>query len=362
MGKIRWYTGTSPLQRRRDAMQRVYELLPVDGSRITFSNLKRLATEEGLSSATLSRHLKELVGKGVVAREVDPSSRPPAVRYKLVRRGPEKGAEDILDRFLLDAGSLDLERMAGENPELAEQLIEVYFKFNMEWAAFSLLQRAAFHIEKLKREKKIDMLKSAPDLFAARKLLYHMIGDELDDWFAVGLRNIMLDFIEMVRLHDDLVSPIMARVEAHYERGREKEGTAALELLNKIPPEMMWSHFFGVGIHASVAANRQMYIMVRSVLIGIHRNGDVGRIQHCGFHLKELEEEWSVMAFPEAEGTVPVILNAAKLGPKTEEEGMLLIARTLAHIALDHQNVRPEEEEKEADKLARLWLPGIGRP
>jgi DNA-binding HxlR family transcriptional regulator len=83
-----WFVGKSSTHRREYAAALIYQLLPADGSKISFSELKRRAKEKGLSSATLSQHLKTLVEEGQVLRDVDASTRPPSVRYS--RLVPEK--------------------------------------------------------------------------------------------------------------------------------------------------------------------------------------------------------------------------------------------------------------------------------
>jgi DNA-binding transcriptional ArsR family regulator len=66
-------------------MEDVLSLLPADPTRLRWQDLLAKAKTIGMSSATLSKHLKKFVELGLVRREVDATSYPPAVTY---RRAP----------------------------------------------------------------------------------------------------------------------------------------------------------------------------------------------------------------------------------------------------------------------------------
>jgi len=73
--------GRSSQQRKREAEQYVFNLLPNDQSKVQWSRLKEQAQRDGVSSATVSSHLKELRRSGFVTRTVDGSSYPTRVYY-----------------------------------------------------------------------------------------------------------------------------------------------------------------------------------------------------------------------------------------------------------------------------------------
>jgi len=77
----KWYTGKSPESRERHAEEIIYGSLPDDGSEVQWSRLKQMAGERGISSATLSKHLKDGVKIGMIGRRVDDSTYPPNVYY-----------------------------------------------------------------------------------------------------------------------------------------------------------------------------------------------------------------------------------------------------------------------------------------
>jgi len=131
-----WFIGMGSKHRREHAAALIYELLPADGSSISFSDLKRRAEEKGLSSATLSQHLKRLVEGGQVVREVDVSAKPPAVRY--TRMIPEKLR--ILEEPPLNVlGDLVgwLDRLAlKEDRKMVQRALEAVLKIDLsEYAA-----------------------------------------------------------------------------------------------------------------------------------------------------------------------------------------------------------------------------------
>jgi len=78
----KWYTGKTPESRERYAKQTIYGALPDDGSEAQWSRLKEVAKEKGISSATLSKHLKHGVKIGMIGRRVDESNYPPNVYYR----------------------------------------------------------------------------------------------------------------------------------------------------------------------------------------------------------------------------------------------------------------------------------------
>jgi len=69
--------------RRREAAAKIRELLPEDGSESGWGDLEKRAVSAGISSATLSFHLKRLGRLGLVRRRVDASTYPPRTYYSL---------------------------------------------------------------------------------------------------------------------------------------------------------------------------------------------------------------------------------------------------------------------------------------
>lgn len=87
-----WGDTRTPAQKEQEAKQRVYSLLPEDGSPISWGDLKRkaekLSTKYKLSPATLSKHLKTFVKNGLVNKKKmkdQISKRLPKTMYSLVR-------------------------------------------------------------------------------------------------------------------------------------------------------------------------------------------------------------------------------------------------------------------------------------
>jgi DNA-binding HxlR family transcriptional regulator len=61
---------------------RIYNLLPEDGSRIQYKELRERAAKGSMGFDTLHRHLPELERDMLVLREVDSTTRPPTVWYR----------------------------------------------------------------------------------------------------------------------------------------------------------------------------------------------------------------------------------------------------------------------------------------
>lgn len=85
--------GHNPKQTKQTAAQIVLNLLPKDGSPVTWGHLKKLAKEfhPHLSPSTLSNHLKRFIRYGVISREeVDTGRKLPTVFYRrIVSREPD---------------------------------------------------------------------------------------------------------------------------------------------------------------------------------------------------------------------------------------------------------------------------------
>lgn len=63
------------------ASSAVYELLTPAGAELQWTQLKQKAAAQGISTSTLSLHLKTLIDLGMVNRRVDNSTYPPSVFY-----------------------------------------------------------------------------------------------------------------------------------------------------------------------------------------------------------------------------------------------------------------------------------------
>jgi hypothetical protein len=131
--KKKWYSGESPRDREQHAKSTVINLLSANGTELQWSKLKEKAESSGISSTTLSKHLKEAVRLGTVSRRVDASTYPPRVLYS--RRDqylfPTKFNEQ--DRLLREL-SLVEEILAGARkgpgtPGLYEQTLNVNLAF-----------------------------------------------------------------------------------------------------------------------------------------------------------------------------------------------------------------------------------------
>lgn len=124
MSKKKWYIGHSPESRERVAQREIYDLLPKDGSEIQWSKLKQAAEKRGISSATLSKHLKSGVKIGVIRRRVDESTYPPKVYY---RHNPPKLRDYPLSFFDLFE-QLDIVEQKIRNRQLSKEEVSQIVK------------------------------------------------------------------------------------------------------------------------------------------------------------------------------------------------------------------------------------------
>lgn len=361
LGKGRWYTGKSPKQRKRDATQLVYGLLPADGSPARFSELRRKAREQGLSTATLSRRLREHVEKGRVAREVDDSTRPPAVRYRrVIRTGLEaKGGrlEELAHTFLFDPWILPFERLEIQDPEVATQLMEKYFKLNMELLSFALYKKIIHYIKEFKEKNEIGRIKSHPIPWFSIDNIRALIGEDLNDWLDYQVYSSMMIFLAMSSRHSDVADPVLKRLKGHHEANFKREFSSLLGLLRGGEGvASMSARVDHVFIHESVVKNRRIWGLVKEVLKRIRDDRDLIAIAYYVIRLQKLEMEEPAVV-QHGGWFSSVVFNEARLETKTDEEAMFDIAHVLAHITLNHQGVL-EREEEEANELARLWLKG----
>lgn len=79
-----WFTNIPPQKRMEISAQKILKLLGEEEK--PFSILAEEAEKQGISKATLSKHLKRFVAIGMVERRVETSTYPPTVFYKLSKR------------------------------------------------------------------------------------------------------------------------------------------------------------------------------------------------------------------------------------------------------------------------------------
>lgn len=108
-GKTRWYAGRSPMTRERFAKRVIYDMLPIDGSEIQWSELEKRSEEVGISKSTLSKHLKKAQRLDLIKRRVDENSYPPKVYYKIHHKSPLSG-------FLLKRFEEEVDALKGRRP------------------------------------------------------------------------------------------------------------------------------------------------------------------------------------------------------------------------------------------------------
>jgi len=84
--KEKWYIGKSPRSREQLAKDIVFNLLPMDGSQVQWSELRMRAEKKRISPPTLIKHLKWFVHLRMANRRVDNATYPPSVYYS--RRDP----------------------------------------------------------------------------------------------------------------------------------------------------------------------------------------------------------------------------------------------------------------------------------
>ncbi|MEM2927053.1 MAG: hypothetical protein QXO94_06295 [Candidatus Bathyarchaeia archaeon] len=99
----KWYIALSSEKRRDQSAKKVLGLVPKDRE-VPWSLLAKKAEEQGISKATLSKHLKRFVALNIVSRRVDDSTYPPTVYYKRNKEeettftlGPYPFARAIID-------------------------------------------------------------------------------------------------------------------------------------------------------------------------------------------------------------------------------------------------------------------------
>ncbi|MBS7647954.1 winged helix-turn-helix transcriptional regulator [Candidatus Bathyarchaeota archaeon] len=78
-----WFTGVSPKERMEISARKILKLLEEEEK--PFSTLARTAEKQGISRATLTKHLKRLMALGLVSRRVDASTYPPTVYYRRIK-------------------------------------------------------------------------------------------------------------------------------------------------------------------------------------------------------------------------------------------------------------------------------------
>ena len=115
----RWFTGISPEDRKRKMEEKILGLMGGRGW-ITWSELYRLLEKEGVSRATLTKHLKSLVEIGVVERRVDTSSYPPKVYYRYSFKSPTRFSEDPFKKLL----SMKLKELTEPKAKKEEEELE----------------------------------------------------------------------------------------------------------------------------------------------------------------------------------------------------------------------------------------------
>lgn len=119
-------------------MEEVLSLLPPDSTPIRWQDLLRGARNIGMSSATLSKYLKQFVHLGMVTREVDSTSYPPKVLYRRIPHPiPRPGASFPTDRMdsvwltihMIPAFALTLSSL--KNRTEAETSFDRILKYNL---------------------------------------------------------------------------------------------------------------------------------------------------------------------------------------------------------------------------------------
>jgi len=166
-----WYVGKGAKERREAAAALVCDLLPHDGSAVSFSELRRKAEEKRLSPVTLSRHLKRLVKEGWVEREVDASTRPPTVRYR--RLEPER-LKAIAGSSLNIIGDVEewLDRLAlKKDRSLVQQALEAILKIDLAEYTARLVNAFYEASTKNKGEEALSHLKAFMEYVFVPRLL-----------------------------------------------------------------------------------------------------------------------------------------------------------------------------------------------
>jgi len=131
----KWYTGKSPDSRERYAERVIYEILTEYGSEVQWSQLKETAKERGISSTTLSKHLKHGVDIGMIGRRVDESTYPPNVYYykifpKIPDVVPAESRKLLLEEVELvkeSFGKIAKEKDAEKRAKMAYLLVQHLF-------------------------------------------------------------------------------------------------------------------------------------------------------------------------------------------------------------------------------------------
>jgi DNA-binding transcriptional ArsR family regulator len=102
----RWYAQLDPEERSKQTIMKILSFLPED-KEVSWGELEKKAKEEGMSKASLSKHLKTLSELGLVERRVDTSTYPPRTYYRkinkpIMRRTIPADFGELLEELLFD--------------------------------------------------------------------------------------------------------------------------------------------------------------------------------------------------------------------------------------------------------------------
>jgi len=103
---VRWYAQLDPEERSKQTIMKILSFL-LEDKEVSWSELEKKAKEEGMSKASLSKHLKSLSELGLVERRVDASTYPPHTYYKKkdeprVKRAIPKNLGESFRELLFD--------------------------------------------------------------------------------------------------------------------------------------------------------------------------------------------------------------------------------------------------------------------
>lgn len=108
-------------------IQKIYDILPHDGSRMQYVRIREQAKKRDMGFDTLQRYLSYLENKGQIVREIDTTTRPPSVYY---RRGNQE---------LFPLGEKFYKLMVREMPDVMEEILSCEDKEDLKERLILLL-------------------------------------------------------------------------------------------------------------------------------------------------------------------------------------------------------------------------------
>lgn len=237
MGKQ--YIGLSPEGREREARQKILSLLPED-QEVSWQFLAEEAEKQGISKATLSKHLKRFVEIGFVKRRVDVSTYPPRTYYRKIK-DVEQVFLKIKEAFI--GGMKEMEKILNLmihhnlNEEiLINKISDIKRELNIHMQTLKIFFLVNLFVPPLENEEEIQGLINSTE--------YRL--EDLREMFLYFLKNVAklmvsLNNDEKRAIQEILIQPLIEEVEKQKEMAEaakiERKAELASILIKKIKKE-----------------------------------------------------------------------------------------------------------------------------